>query len=39
VIEEPAATTVVNPGMTAQIDTIGNIVIDTGANEIGEEAG
>jgi N-methylhydantoinase A len=31
VIEEPAATTVVYPGMTATVDQIGNIVIDTGA--------
>ena len=30
IIEEPAATTVVAPGMTAGIDVIGNIVIDTG---------
>ena len=30
VIEEPAATTVVYPGMTAQVDEIGNILIETG---------
>jgi N-methylhydantoinase A len=31
VIEEPAATTVVYPGMTARVDEIGNILIETGA--------
>jgi N-methylhydantoinase A len=30
IIEEPAATTVIYPGQSAQIDTIGNIIIDTG---------
>jgi N-methylhydantoinase A len=30
IIEEPAATTVVYPGMTARLDEIGNIVIETG---------
>ncbi|MEA2596604.1 MAG: N-methylhydantoinase [Thermomicrobiales bacterium] len=30
VIEEPAATTVVYPGMTARVDEIGNILIETG---------
>ncbi|HKG26128.1 MAG TPA: hydantoinase/oxoprolinase family protein, partial [Thermomicrobiales bacterium] len=32
VIEEPAATTVVYPGMTAQVDKIGNILIETQAS-------
>ena len=31
IIEEPAATTVIYPGMTAVIDEVGNIVIQTGA--------
>jgi N-methylhydantoinase A len=30
IIEEPAATTVIYPGQTAEIDRIGNILIDTG---------
>jgi N-methylhydantoinase A len=33
IIEEPAATTVIYPGMTAGIDEIGNIVIRTGAGQ------
>jgi N-methylhydantoinase A len=33
VIEEPAATTVVYPGQRATIDTIGNIVIETGVTK------
>jgi N-methylhydantoinase A len=32
IIEEPAATTVIAPEMTAEIDRIGSIVIDTGAS-------
>ncbi|CAN5858214.1 hydantoinase/oxoprolinase family protein [soil metagenome] len=31
IIEEPAATTVIYPGMTAGIDEVGNIVVQTGA--------
>jgi N-methylhydantoinase A len=32
IIEEPAATTVIAPGMTAEINRIGSIVIDTGTS-------
>jgi N-methylhydantoinase A len=31
IIEEPAATTVVQPGMRAHVDALGNIIIETGA--------
>lgn len=33
IIEEPAATTVVHPGMSAHLDELGNIVIRTGAGQ------